>query len=442
MRKLAAAVVGATAISLCAVSTLQPASAAPPPKPTTTSAETPKNIIYVIVDGFGPAQLELGRRMNGGTLNITNRIDWDVETSIDSSSLEGVTDSAAGATALASGAETLNGWVGTVPTSNGGVAAVETVLERAEASGMATGLISDSYITDATPAAFAAHVSDRGENSAIAQQMSEHGIEYIFGGGLRQGSVGPLLAQPGVTIVKNRNDMLKYAASGKAGPVYGLFGSWNMAFNLDRDDEGVTRKEPTLPEMTTAGLDVLSHDSDGFFLMVEQGLVDWAGHARDGGSLGSEMIEGDEVVKAALDWVKAEGIADETLIVLTGDHETGGLVLSPNTNIAALKAQKATTEYMWGAISHGASIASTLKQYTGITATSQEVNTVRNCGEHGISDVLAKRWNLTWNNTCKGEGDHTGTPVPLFALGPGADALQGTFYDNEVVGLTLIDYAS
>ncbi len=443
MRKSTAAAAGSAVLGLTLLLAMQPASAAKPIKPPPPPpASAPKNIVYVIVDGFGPAQVDLARRMNGGTLNLTNRIPWSVKTTIDSTSLEGTTDSAAGGTALASGVETLNGWVGMVPTSGGGAASVETMLERAESTGMATGLISDSYITDATPAAFAAHVTDRGETETIAEQMADQGIEYLFGGGLRQGNVGPLLGDPSVTYAKNRTEMQSYAASGAKGPVYGLFGSWNMSYNLDRDDEGVTRTEPTLPEMTTAGLDVLSRDSDGFFLMVEAGLVDWAGHARDAGSLGSEMIEGDAAVRAAWDWLNAKGIANETLVVVTGDHETGGMALSSQTNITALKAQKATTEFMWGKISAGASVAGTLKTYTGITATQQEIATVNSCGEHGISDVLAKRWGVTWNGTCTQEGDHTDVPVPLYAVGPGAAALGGTFYDNEVVGTTLLGYVS
>jgi len=435
MPRFAAPVIGALAVGLIAVGAVTPASAAkPPPKPVES---TPKNVIYIIVDGFGAAQVELGRRMNGGTLNLTDTVPWTTRATIDSSSLEGVTDSAAGATALASGVETLNGWVGTVPTAAGGVAPVETVLERAEDAGKATGLISDSYITDATPAAFAAHVSDRGENSEIAGQMAAQAIEFIFGGGLRQGSVDPLLNDPDVTYVTNTSGMQSYADSGQDGPVYGLFGSWNMSYNLDRDDEGVTAKEPTLPQMTTAALKVLDDDPNGFFLMVEAGLVDWAGHARDGASLGSEMIEADAAITTAYNWAKTRS---DTLVVVTGDHETGGLKLSSRTDIAALRGQTATTEFMWGKISAGADIATTVKRYTGVTLSKSEVSTVSACGEHGISDVLAARWKLTWNNTCSGEGDHTGVPVPLYAWGPKSKDFAGTFYDNERVGQNLLSY--
>ncbi|MEX2439605.1 MAG: alkaline phosphatase [Actinomycetota bacterium] len=395
----------------------------------------PKNVIVFIVDGMGPEEIELGRRMNGGSLGI-DAVPWQAKGTLNTDSLEGTTDSAAGATALASGVETNNGWVGTVPTAGGGSADAETALERAETRGKATGLISDSYITDATPAAFAAHVTDRGETDVIAGQMADRNIEFLFGGGLRQGSVGPLLRRPGVSYVKTTAEMNRYVAGGGAGPVYGFFGSWNMAFNLDRDDEGVTNKEPTLPQMTTAALSTLSKDPDGFFLMVEGGLVDWAGHARDGASLGSEMIESAAAVRAAYAWAKNR---TDTLIVFTADHETGGLALRNTTNIAALQRQTATTEYMWGLISGGASIANTLRTYTKIEPTAAEIRTVQRCGEHGISDVLAARWKLTWGQTCTDEGDHTPTFVPAWAWGPGSGGFAGTGYANERVGQNLLD---
>jgi alkaline phosphatase len=391
-------------------------------------------VIVFIIDGMGPEEIELGRRMNGGSLSI-DAIPWQAKGTLNTDSLEGTTDSAAGATALASGVATNNGWVGTVPTAGGGSVDVETALERAESVGKATGLISDSYITDATPAAFAAHVTDRGETEEIAAQMAERDIEFLFGGGLRQGSVGPLLGLPGVSYVGTTSQMNAYVSGGGAGPVYGFFGSWNMAFNLDRDDEGVVKKEPTLPQMTTAALSTLSKDPDGFFLMVEGGLVDWAGHARDGASLGSEMIESDAAVQAAYAWAKNR---TDTQIVFTADHETGDLALHSDTNIAALKRQTATTEFMWGLISEGAAIGTTLRTYTRIDPSATEIQTVRRCGEHGISDVLAARWNVGWGQSCTDEGDHTPTFVPAWAWGPGASAYKGTGYANERVGQNLL----
>jgi alkaline phosphatase len=398
------------------------------------SPAAPKNVIVFVVDGMAAEQIELGRRVNGGPLTV-ERIPWQTKGSLDTTSLDGTTDSAAGATALASGVETHNGWVGTYPRPSGGVAIAETALEQAEDVGKATGLISDSYITDATPAGFAAHVTSRSQTEEIAGQMAEQGIEFLLGGGRRQGSVGSLLRQPGVSYVWTADQLDGYVEGGGDGPVYGFFGSWNMAYNLDREEEGVARKDPTLPEMTAAALSVLSQDPQGFFLMVEGGLVDWSGHARDGASLGSEMIETDEAVRVAWEWAQGR---DDTLILFTADHETGDLAVSSATDVAALRRQRATTEFMWGEISDGASISSTLSTYARITPTAAEIDRVRRCGEHGISDVLADRWNVSWGWRCTDEGEHTDTYVPAWAWGPGSAGFGGAGIENEVVGQHLL----
>lgn len=411
-----------------------PAFAGKPVKPPAPIA-APKNVILFIVDGMGPAQIDLGRALKGSPLAIDG-IPWQTKGTLNTDSLDGLTDSAAGATALASGVATRNGWLGMVPGPNGPLT-VPTALEAAEDRGKSTGLVSDSYITDATPAAFSSHVTSRSESAAIATQTASQGIEFLLGGGLRQGGVGPLLGQPGVSYVEDTDDLRSYVDSGGDGPVYGFFDSWNMVYNLDREEEGVVAKDPTLPQLTSAALSTLSQDPDGFFLMVEGGLVDWGGHARDAASMGSEMIETDQAVEVAYDWALQR---TDTLIVFTADHETGGFAFSNRTNLSALRAQSATTEYMWGRIQAGASIKATVKTSTGLDLTASEVATVQACGEHGISDVLATRWKVRWNGTCTQEGDHTRTPVPIWAWGPGHGDFAGTASPNELVGQRLLAY--
>jgi alkaline phosphatase len=173
--------------------------------------------------------------------------------------------------------------------------------------------------------------------------------------------------------------------------------------------------------------------------MVETGLVDWAGHARDGALLGTEMIEGDRAVNAA--WRFARDRTD-TLILFTADHETGALGLSSETDVGGLNGQTASTEYMWGLIKEGAPIGPTVATYTGITdLTSAERATIKDCGETGISDILAARWDLSWGNwVCTDEGEHTLGPVPIWAWGPRSSDFAGTRYDNERVGQNLLAY--
>jgi alkaline phosphatase len=424
----------AGAVALIAAGAVAVPVLAKPPNPAPTAA-APRNVIVFVVDGMGPEQIALGRALKGTPLFV-DAIPWQARGTLDTRSLDGVTDSAAGATALASGVETQNGWLGMVPTADGAVS-VPTALEYAEDRGKATGLISDSYITDATPAGFAAHVTSRSEAEVIASQMADQGLEFLLGGGLRQGSVGPLLDRPGVTYVDDRTELDAYVAAGGAGPVYGFFDSWNMVYNLDREEEGVADADPTLPEMTAAALAVLAKDAEGFFLVVEGGLVDWAGHARDAASMGSEMIEADEAVQVAWEWARGR---TDTLVLFTADHETGGFAMTGSTNVTAMRGQTATTEYMWGLISNGAAIRSTLKTYTGLDPTRAEVATVQRCGEHGISDVLAARWMVSWIGTCTEEGEHTSTMVPAWAWGPGSADFDGGGYANERVGQNLLRY--
>lgn len=401
-------------------------------RPLASAEAAPRNVIVVIGDGMGPAQMRLGRRMNGAPLFVDG-IPWQTRGTLDPSSLDGITDSAAAGTALASGVETHNDWVGTVPTPDG-YAIAETALERAEAEGKATGLVTNSYLTDATPAAFAAHVTDRSLREEIATQMAAQGIEFLAGGGLKRGSVGPLLGQPGVTYVRSAAELAAYDG---AGPVYGLFAGWNMTYALDREEEDPLGTQPTLPQMTAAALDTLSRDPDGFFLMVEGDLIDWRGHGRDAAGLGREMLETDAAARTVWTWAKDR---TDTLVVFTADHETGDLAVRSTTDVAALRQQRATIHFMWGRIARGAFIGGTLRTYAGISPTTTEIDRIKRCGELGIADVLADRWRVSWGTSrCRADGEHTPTPVVVWAWGPGSAGFAGTAVDNEIVGRRLLD---
>ena len=127
-------------------------------------------MILFVSDGAGPEHFELGKGANGGSLSIDS-IPWKAQGTLDTASLDGVTDSAAAATALATGVETHNGWLSMVP-SGSGATPVPTALEAAMADGKWAGLVTDVYVTDATPAAFGSHVTDRGLYEEIATQLA------------------------------------------------------------------------------------------------------------------------------------------------------------------------------------------------------------------------------------------------------------------------------
>lgn len=327
-------------------------SKAPAPQPAEARV---RNVILVIGDGMGPQQvglLDLLARRGGFERHAAGRpamfrLAAQGYTGLSATDTHDalVTDSACSATQLALGLPARSETIGV--DADGEPRA--TILERAEAAGRWTGLVSDTRLTHATPAAFAAHQPHRSLEDAIAEQMLASGAEVLLSGGLRHflppgddaaarwGVPYPtrggrkdgadLLAtakESGYTLAFDRAT-LTAATSGDR--VLGLFTPSQMA-------DGITstatvgdpaRTEPTLREMTEAALTVLERSPDGFFLMVEGGQVDWAGHANDAGWLVHELWKIDDAIDAILTWAADR---DDTLVVVTADHETGGFGLS------------------------------------------------------------------------------------------------------------------
>jgi len=439
-----ALIVALAAALLVGLATAAPGAA---PQASAATSDNPfagvKNVILFVSDGTGSEHFELGRGLNGGWL-YRDSIPWKGIGTLDTSSLDGVTDSAAAATALATGYETYNHWLSMVGADEENAVPVETVLERAMENGKWAGLISDVAINDATPAAFAAHVTDR-SSVEIAEQMRDQSIQILFGA-KNAGPVTarPLLNLPGVTYIKSSKDLAPYFSGAKTWtvPMYGLMGGAALTYDIDREEGGVVGVQPTLPDMTKAALQNLSRDDDGFFLMVEGGAIDWVAHNRDPGSVGTEVIEFDKAVKLAYDWAAAR---DDTLIVVTSDHETGGLAVDDfTTNYYAIAKQKASTDYTWNLIKNGKiTITQALTIYMGVLKpTTAEINLVKKNGEMGLSDVLSARANVTWRWSGKDDGEHTDTPVPIRAWGPGAECFNVTEIDNEYVGIELMQAVS
>ncbi len=259
-----------------------------------------------------------------------------------------VTDSAAAATAYASGVRTFNGAIGLASDST----PVETVLEVATARGMATGLVATSRITHATPAAFAAHVPDRNMEWEIARQMADHRVTVLLGGGRALFSsayrpdstdlLGPIRRR--ATYIETPEE-LRALNLARVKSLFGLFTLSHMPAAITRqpvaadsaaDSAWVPTRTPTLPEMTRTALGVLDRDPQGFFLMVEGSQPDWRGHANEPlETIVAEMLDFDGALREALDY---QARRPETLIVVVADHETGGLAVqfdSTGTLVAA-----------------------------------------------------------------------------------------------------------
>ncbi len=297
--------------------------------PVDRAAEPPtaRAILLFVGDGMGDAHRTAARWKSvgqGGALAMDAAPfgGWTRTASADSS----VTDSAAAATALATGVKTDNGVIGQDPAGN----PLITILERAQARGLAVGLVTTTQMAHATPAAFAAHVDSRGMMAEIASQMLAAGVDVLLGGGedefLPDTATG-CYPQPGErTDGRNLIDeavaagytyVCDEAAFDAVDPVstthlLGLFA-----------DEGMTQPfSPSLVEMTQKAIDILSQDPDGFFLMVEGGQIDWAAHANDATLVISDTLEFDGAVAAGQAHAATAG---NVLVIVTGDHETGGM---------------------------------------------------------------------------------------------------------------------
>ncbi|EOU2462237.1 alkaline phosphatase [Vibrio navarrensis] len=321
-----------------------------------------KNVILMIGDGMGPQQVGL---LETYANNAPHSIYKGKTTALYQLAKEGVigsslthpedaivVDSACSATMLATGIMTGSEVIGIDSQGN----TVETVVEKAKRLGKATGIISDTRLTHATPAAFAAHQPHRSLENEIASDMISANVDVMLSGGLRHwipksandkgetyqqlktlthGDV-PLKSkrkddrnllteaqQAGYSLAFNKT-MLEKAQGDK---LLGLFANSGMydGITYSQTKNDPDRKEPTLKEMTDKALEILSKDKDGFFLMVEGGQIDWAGHSNDAGSMLHEMIKFDETVNAVYQWAKDR---DDTLIIVTADHETGSFGFS------------------------------------------------------------------------------------------------------------------
>jgi alkaline phosphatase len=292
----------------------------------TAQEARPTGVILLVADGGGTAQWTLaqfaaeakGERLAVRDMPVAGLVHtrgWDHE----------VTGSAAAATALATGTRTFVGAAGVGPDS----LPRESSLQRALQRGWATGLVTTTRVTDATPAAFSAHVPARDQMVEIFRQMTSLPVDVILGGGqdifqgaLSQDSVDLRPAIEERYVYVESGEALSAAVAGGRDRVLGLFASGSMPRAGERT--------PSLVEMTRAALQILERDPDGFFLLVENEGVDTEFHANsERHVVEAEMLDLDAAVRVALDFrARHPG----TLVLVTGDHETGGVTLNDDDN--------------------------------------------------------------------------------------------------------------
>lgn len=308
-----------------------------------------RNLIFMVSDGMGPSSLSLTRSFNqvNGGLPFGKVLVLDqhhIGSSRTRSTSSLITDSAAGATAFACGRKSYNGAIAVLPDHS----PCGTVLEAAKKKGYMTGLVVTTRITDATPACFAAHVNQRGEEDRIAEQLvGDHPlgqvVDLMLGGGrchfLPNATTGScrgdekdivdLAKKNGFNYVDSREDFdgLNFGSAVKL-PLLGLFANRDIPYEIDRKFVGDVY--PSLDEMARTALGALSdatRDSEhGFFLMIEGSRIDHAGHGNDPVAQVHEVLAYDKAFTSVLDFMDKDDV--EGVLVGTSDHETGGLAVA------------------------------------------------------------------------------------------------------------------
>jgi alkaline phosphatase len=295
-------IITAISVILIGIALLFPAEDKPP---------GPKNIIYLIGDGMGFGQVStliMERAVNreaSSSSQISRITHMGIATTFSADSK--VTDSAAGGTALATGEKTNNGTVGL----NASGDTLTSIMVHAREMGKSTGIVVNTAILDATPAAFYAHVEKRSLWDEIAVQLTKSDYDILIGNGLEH--------------FNSREDSLDLI-SVFTGKGYDFSDSWEKAAALDNSGKLVvlTSVRMVFPEAVAKALDLLDkkNNPEGFFLMIEEARIDGHGHNNDVQGLIDEMEIMDRVMQVVLDYADAH---PETLVVITADHETGGV---------------------------------------------------------------------------------------------------------------------
>ena len=387
------------------------------------------------------------------------------------SATNGVTDSAAGGTALACGQKTKNGTLGMLKDLT---TSVSSIADWARNSGAAVGITTSVAIDHATPAAFYAHVKERHEQYTIGKQLVESANDFYAGSDFTiptdpEYPNGPTLYEEanakGFTISRGYADYQKRAANAKKmillqSEEASKADRYSIPYALDRKDGDLT-----LTDITRAGIDFLMKkqgEKNGFFMMIEGGKIDWACHANDLAFI-PELIDMDNAVKVAYDFYKQH--PDETLIIVTADHETGGIVLSRGLyeiNLAAVGNQRITIEKLgkelhkmhdvkgdklvwddvktflaenfgfWDKISltdeQTQRLESSFKKI--MDGTSKDQRTLyQNDDELAVTvrNIMSECAQVGWHVT-----SHSNGYVPCFAIGVGAEQIHGRIDNTEI----------
>ncbi len=388
-----------------------------------------KNVIYMIPDGYSTSYATNYRWFKGEDSAFDPYLKGMMKTYSEDSE---VTDSAAAGTAMATGTKTNNGMVGVTPDGE----EAESILDVSEKAGKSSGLVATSTITHATPATFGSSVKDRDDQAKIAPQYLENDVDVIMGGGKeyflpeseggkqKENNLVEQAQEDGYSYVENKEEMMDLKEDEK---VLGLFAEGPMSSELDRDETD----QPSLSDMTSSAIDALSQDEDGFFLMVEGSQIDWAGHAHDAAWAMNDTQAFEKAVTEALEFAKQD---KNTLVVIAGDHDTGGMSVGANGEYDVkqdvVQEITATGDHMAEQLNDDKSnIKDVVNEYTGLELSKEEVETIRSSEtpNAAINQIVSDRALVGWTSS-----NHTGVDVPVYAFGPSSDQFSGLVNNTDM----------
>ncbi|WP_425446358.1 alkaline phosphatase [Dethiothermospora halolimnae] len=438
--------------------------------------KSPKYVFYFVGDGLGASQRQFAEIFlqektgdKSKKLLINSLPVAGINTTYSSDSL--ITDSAAAGTALATGHKTNNKVISQTPDGRD----LKTLVEGAEEKGMATGIITSTRLTHATPATFASHNESRYNANEIAEEYLDSGVEFFAGGGYRhfvpegwkwgkskrEDSRNLLeeFSQKGYKVFESDNkteDFRNYIPN-KEDKVIATFDYSHLPYEIDRVNDN---KTPSLAEITQKGIDVLSKYKDGFFMMVEGGRIDHACHANDPVGAIHDTLAFDNAVKKAYDFYKKH--PKETLIVVVGDHETGGMGLGFGNGYfldmkPLLNAKVSIADTVMGAYTN--QFDNDREKYLKYISEKLRLNDLTESEKSEIekamdivdnkdeerakvyggydpvgmatAHVVSERANIQWTTYA-----HSGTQIPMSAVGVGAENFSG-YKDNTEIAKTM-----
>jgi alkaline phosphatase len=307
----------------------------------TVLAKIPENVILCIGDGMGFEHVKAAGMFKNGSEGTLCFEALAYENDMTTSSADSrVTDSAASGTAMATGRKVNNGTVSVALPGDG--SELETLVELFKEKGKRTGLVTTTHLTNATPAAFGAHEQSRHNYDAIAFDYVNGSTPNVLFGGGGKGITAEMTSTAGYHTV---TDSTGFFALEPASYHYysAQFGMDNMPYMYDYPEPG-TYPYPELAEMTDTALSILELDPDGFFLMVEGGRIDHAGHANNIENTVYETVEFEDAVNRVLEWMTT----NQAVLIVTADHETGGLKVLANNGVGEMPDVSWITDYHTG----------------------------------------------------------------------------------------------